>query len=134
MAAKRSARPPKAAYRCLAEGLCYPTTRSIRDRIRAGDHMPLEERGEWQRYAVGDESANPPSALIESWLDRGRGEGVEADVGEGGHGEPAAHGEASNRSQVRVGKQPQGPVIGHGGLGDLAVSFRLLELVEVEPG
>ena len=70
MAAKRSARTPATAYRCL-RGFSYPASKSIRDRIRAGDHMPLEERGEWQRYAAGDRITNPPSDLIEGWLQRG---------------------------------------------------------------
>ena len=70
MAAKRSTRTPAKSYRCL-RGFSYPTSRSVRDRIAAGDHMPLDERGESQRYAQGDRITNPPSDLIESWLRRG---------------------------------------------------------------
>jgi hypothetical protein len=33
--------------------------------------MPLEERGEWGKYAQGDRITNPPSDLIEGWLKRG---------------------------------------------------------------
>ena len=58
------------SYRCL-KPFSYPASLSIRDRIRAGDHMPLEKRGEWRRYVEGDRIANPPSDLIESWLRRG---------------------------------------------------------------
>ena len=57
------------SYRCL-KPFSYPASLSIRERIRAGDHMPLEERGDWRRYAKGDKIANPPSDLIESWLER----------------------------------------------------------------
>ena len=70
MPGKRRGATKEAAYRCL-RGFSYPTLRSIRDRIRDGDHMPLEERGEWQRYVQGDKITNPPDDLIESWLKRG---------------------------------------------------------------
>ena len=57
------------SYRCL-KPFSYPASLSIRERIRAGDHMPLEERGEWRRYVEGDKITHPPSDLIESWLER----------------------------------------------------------------
>ncbi len=79
---------PAKSYRCL-RGFSYPASRSIRDRIRGGDHMPVEERGEWRKYAEGDRIANPPSDLIDGWLRRGligligaatkKGEEVKAD-------------------------------------------------------
>ena len=60
----------KRAYLCLS-GFSYPTSKIIRDRIRDGDHMPYEERGEWRRHAAGDTITSPPSDLIKSWLRRG---------------------------------------------------------------
>lgn len=89
MAAKRPMRTTAKSYRCL-RGFSYPTSRSVRDRIAAGDHMPLEERGDWQRYAQGDRITNPPSDLIEGWLQRGLVEPMRAaakdDNGRGGGG------------------------------------------------
>ena len=61
-------RAPK-GYRVL-NGITYPKTLAIRDRIRGGDHMPMEERGEWVRHAKGDKITNPPRDLIKSWLRR----------------------------------------------------------------
>jgi hypothetical protein len=62
--------PRGKTYRCV-KGFSYPVSLIIRDRIRAGDHMPISERGEWRRYTPGDKIINPPSDLIESWLRRG---------------------------------------------------------------
>ena len=70
MPAKRRTATKGAAYRCL-RGFSYPSSQSIRDRIRAGDHMKLEERGEWQRYAVGDRIENLPSDVSANLLKRG---------------------------------------------------------------
>ena len=69
MPAKRRTATKGAAYRCL-RGFSYPVSQSIRDRIRAGDHK-LEERGEWQRYAVGDRIENLPSDVSANLLKRG---------------------------------------------------------------
>ena len=67
-------------YLCLS-GFSYPASLAIRDRIRAGDHMPYEERGEWTRHAEGDTITNPPSDLIKGWLERGIVELVDAKKG-----------------------------------------------------
>jgi hypothetical protein len=58
------------AYRCV-KGFSYPKSLAVRDRIRAGERIVLEDRGEWVRHVVGDRIANPPVDLIESWLRRG---------------------------------------------------------------
>ncbi len=69
-------RPIKStAYRCV-RGFSYPKSLAIRDRIRAGEKVAIEDRGEWVRHAVGDRIANPPIDLIESWLRRGAVEPV----------------------------------------------------------
>ena len=80
MAARRSTRTPATAYRCL-RGFSYPASKSIRDRIRAGDHMPLEERGDWQRYEAGDRIENLPSDVSANLLKRGA---TEVFAGKGG--------------------------------------------------
>ncbi len=66
-------------YLCL-RGFSYPASKIIRDRIRGGDHMPYEERGEWTRYAEGDKITSPPSDLIKSWLRRGLVEPIKKEV------------------------------------------------------
>ena len=70
MPGRRSTRTSEASYRCL-RGFSYPASRGVRDRIRAGDHIPREEGGDWKRYAEGTRLTNPPGDLIADWLKRG---------------------------------------------------------------
>lgn len=44
---------PVRQYRCT-KGFSWPSREEIRTRIAAGDHMPMEERGPWDRRRVGD--------------------------------------------------------------------------------
>ena len=83
MAAKRSARPPATAYRCLAEGLCYPLSLTIRDRIRKGEKISPGQRGERREYAEGARIVSPPSDLIEGWLKDGMVEPMSGTKDEG---------------------------------------------------
>jgi hypothetical protein len=63
------------AYRCV-KGFSYPASLAVRDRIRGGEKVAIEDRGEWVRHVIGDRIANPPIDLIESWLRRGAVEPV----------------------------------------------------------
>lgn len=45
--------PRAKTYRCV-RGFAYPADDSVRRRIKGGDHMPQEERGELARYAIDD--------------------------------------------------------------------------------
>ena len=81
MAAKRSARTPKTAYRCL-RGFSYPASKSDRDRIhdamRGNPAMTdaqaaslRAEVGNWQRYEAGDRIENLPTDVSANLLKRG---------------------------------------------------------------
>ena len=64
---ERTARTAAKGYVCL-RGFSYPTSKTIRDRNYAGDHIP---RGELKEHKVGDKITNLPSDVIKSMLRRG---------------------------------------------------------------
>lgn len=52
-------------YRCV-KGFSYPADAGIRERIKGGERIPIEERGEWTRHVIGDklkESDLPPEVF-----------------------------------------------------------------------
>lgn len=44
---------PVKQYRC-EKGFSWPARSEVRERIANGDHMPMEERGPWDRKQIGD--------------------------------------------------------------------------------
>lgn len=70
MPTKRKATRKTKSYRVLerGRGLIYPALRSVRDRKRAGERIPL---GEVKRHKVGDKITTPPDDLIDGWLRKG---------------------------------------------------------------
>jgi len=65
----------KNKYRAL-RGFEYPKSLAIRNRIRKGEEIPLDERGETQNVLPG-KMVTPPEDLLGSWLRRGLVEEVE---------------------------------------------------------
>lgn len=58
------------AYRCV-KGFSYPKSQAVRDRIRAGEKVAVEDRGDWVRHVVGDRISSLPSDVSEALLRRG---------------------------------------------------------------
>ena len=59
-------------------GFGFPASPSVRAALRRGEHIPLDERGEWIEYAVGD-PCQPPDDVLDSLRARGLIEEVQAE-------------------------------------------------------
>lgn len=64
----------------------YPRSLSIRNRIRRGDHMPFEERGEIVQVPIGA-TIDAPADLLDSWLASGYVEAIAEPEGGESHGD-----------------------------------------------
>ena len=49
----------------------YPSSPSIRNRLRGGEDIPIDERGDWTEYSAGDLIANPPTDMLRAWIAQG---------------------------------------------------------------
>lgn len=57
-------------YRCV-KGFSYPKSLTVRDRIRGGEKVAIEDRGDWVRHVVGDRITSLPIDVSETLLRRG---------------------------------------------------------------
>jgi hypothetical protein len=59
-------------------GISYPKLQTVRNRLRNGENLSMEDRGEWVELEIGDE-VDAPADLLKSWLSRGYVEELESD-------------------------------------------------------